>query len=313
VKWIEIKIKTTEEACDAISYMLTSIGAGGVAIEDPNEIRRETQKSNSIDYVDDEFLNSLGEDVVVKAYFPGETNVPELVSLIKEKLAFIGTFLNVGEGYCGYAEMDEEDWSNSWKKYYKPLHLTDRLIVKPSWENYDNKDGEIIIEMNPGMAFGTGTHETTKMCAVLLDKYVKDGCRVIDVGCGTGILSIIASKLGAAEVTAVDIDEVAVKVAKENLELNKVDNVRVFKGVLDDIEKEKRDIVVANIIANVIMDISSRVPYYLKKDGLFIASGIIKERKQEVLDECLRKGFECVEIIEMGEWVAIVLRCLDSL
>ncbi|ABN52552.1 MAG TPA: 50S ribosomal protein L11 methyltransferase [Hungateiclostridium thermocellum] len=313
MKWIEIKIKTTEEACDAISYMLTSIGAGGVAIEDPNEIRRETQKSNSIDYVDDEFLNSLGEDVVVKAYFPGETNVPELVSLIKEKLAFIGTFLNVGEGYCGYAEMDEEDWSNSWKKYYKPLHLTDRLIVKPSWENYDNKDGEIIIEMNPGMAFGTGTHETTKMCAVLLDKYVKDGCRVIDVGCGTGILSIIASKLGAAEVTAVDIDEVAVKVAKENLELNKVDNVRVFKGVLDDIEKEKRDIVVANIIANVIMDISSRVPYYLKKDGLFIASGIIKERKQEVLDECLRKGFECVEIIEMGEWVAIVLRCLDSL
>jgi len=313
VKWIEIKIKTTEEACDAISYMLTSIGAGGVAIEDPNEIRRETQKSNSIDYVDDEFLNSLGEDVVVKAYFPGETNVPELVSLIKEKLAFIGTFLNVGEGYCGYAEMDEEDWSNSWKKYYKPLHLTDRLIVKPSWENYDNKDGEIIIEMNPGMAFGTGTHETTKMCAVLLDKYVKDGCRVIDVGCGTGILSIIASKLGAAEVTAVDIDEVSVKVAKENLELNKVDNVRVFKGVLDDIEKEKRDIVVANIIANVIMDISSRVPYYLKKDGLFIASGIIKERKQEVLDECLRKGFECVEIIEMGEWVAIVLRCLDSL
>lgn len=313
MKWIEIKIKTTEEACDAISYMLTSIGAGGVAIEDPNEIRRETQKSNSIDYVDDEFLNSLGEDVVVKAYFPGETNVPELVSLIKEKLAFIGTFLNVGEGYCGYAEMDKEDWSNSWKKYYKPLHLTDRLIVKPSWENYDNKDGEIIIEMNPGMAFGTGTHETTKMCAVLLDKYVKDGCRVIDVGCGTGILSIIASKLGAAEVTAVDIDEVAVKVAKENLELNKVDNVRVFKGVLDDIEKEKRDIVVANIIANVIMDISSRVPYYLKKDGLFIASGIIKERKQEVLDECLRKGFECVEIIEMGEWVAIVLRCLDSL
>jgi len=134
--------------------------------------------------------------VVVKAYFPGETNVPELVSLIKEKLAFIGTFLNVGEGYCGYAEMDEEDWSNSWKKYYKPLHLTDRLIVKPSWENYDNKDGEIIIEMNPGMAFGTGTHETTKMCAVLLDKYVKDGCRVIDVGCGTGILSIIASKIG---------------------------------------------------------------------------------------------------------------------
>jgi len=313
VKWIEIRIKTTEEAYDAVSYMLTSIGAGGVAIHDPNDIKREAQKPNHIDYVDDEFLNSLGEDVVIKAYFPGETNIPELISLIEEKLAFIGSFLNVGEGYCGYAEMDEEDWSTSWKKYYKPFHLTDRLVVKPSWENYDNKNGEIIIEMNPGMAFGTGTHETTKMCAVLLDKYVKNGHKVIDVGCGTGILSIIASKLGAAEITAVDIDEVAVKVTKENLEINKVDNVCVFKGVLDDIEKEKRDIVVANIIANVIIDISSSVPYYLKKDGLFIASGIIKERKQEVVDEYLKRGFECEEIIELGEWVAIVLRCLDSL
>ncbi|RXE57877.1 50S ribosomal protein L11 methyltransferase [Acetivibrio mesophilus] len=313
MKWIEIRIKTTEEAYDAISYMLTSIGAGGVAIEDPNDIRREALKPNSLDYADDEFLNSLGEDVIIKAYFPGETNISELVSLIKEKLDFIGGFLNVGEGYCGYSEMDEEDWSTSWKKYYKPFHLTDRLVVKPSWENYDNKEDEIIIEMNPGMAFGTGTHETTKMCATLLDKYVKDGDRVIDVGCGTGILSIIASKLGAAEITAVDIDEVAVKVTKENLEINRVDNVFAFKGVLDDISKEKRDIVVANIIASVIIDISSSIPYYLKKDGFLIASGIIQERKQEVLDECLKKGFKCEEIIELGEWVAIVLRCLDSL
>lgn len=313
MKWNEIKIKTTEEACDAISYMLTSIGAGGVAIEDPNDIRREALKPNSLDYADDEFLNSLGEDVVIKAYFSGESNISELVSLIKEKLAFISEFLNVGEGYCGYVEMDEEDWSTSWKRYYKPLRLTDRLVVKPSWENYDNKDDEIIIEMDPGMAFGTGTHETTKMCATLLNKYIKSGDGVIDVGCGTGILSIIASKLGASEVTAVDVDEVAVRVAKENFTINKVDNVHVFKGVLDDIAKQKKDVVVANIIANVIIDISSSIPYYLKKDGLFIASGIIHERKQEVLDEYLKRGFKCEEIIELGEWVAIVLRCLDSL
>lgn len=314
MKWNEIRIKTTEEAQDAISYMLTSIGAGGVAIEDPNDIRREVAKPNSLDYADDEFLEALGEDVVIKAYFPGETNISELVSVIKEKLSFISSFLNVGEGYCGYSEVDDEDWSTSWKKYYKPFHLTDRLVVKPSWENYDNKDDEEVIELDPGMAFGTGTHETTRMCSALIEKYLKTGDKIIDVGCGTGILSIIASKLGASRVTAVDIDEVAVKVTKENCAINKVDdNVFAFKGVLEDIEKEKADIIIANIIADIIIGISESIPSYLKKDGVFITSGIIKERKQEVLDQYLKKGFKCEEIIELGEWVAIVLRCLDSL
>lgn len=311
--WHEIRIKTTEEAYDAVSEMLSSIGAGGVAIEDPNEIRREILKPNSLDYADDEFLNNLGEDVVIKAYFSGETNISELTSLVKEKLSYINNFLDVGEGYTGYAEVDDEDWSNSWKKYYKPFHLTNKLVVKPSWENYDNKDGEIVIELDPGMAFGTGTHETTKMCAVLIEKYIKEKDRVIDVGCGTGILSIIASKLGAADITAVDIDDVAVKVTKENSIINEVDNIHAFKGVLNDIEKKEADLVVANIIADVIIGISIDIPSYLKKDGLMIMSGIIKERKQEVLDVYLKLGFRCEEILELGEWVAIALRCLDSL
>ncbi len=314
MKWIEIRIKTTEEAYDAISYMLTSIGAGGVAIEDPNDIRREALKPNSLDYADEEFLNSLGEEVVIKAYFLGETNVSEIIALIREKLTYINNFLNVGEGYIGYCEVDDEDWSTSWKKYYKPFELTDGLVVKPTWEKYDNKDDETVIELDPGMAFGTGTHETTKMCAAFLHKYLKSGYSVIDVGCGSGILSIISCKLGASRVTAVDIDEVAVKVTKENCAINRVDHsVTVFKGVVTDIKNEKADIVIANIIADVIIDLSSSIPCYLKEGGIFITSGIIKERKDEVLEKYLSEGFKCEETIEMGEWVAMALRCLGSL
>ncbi len=312
--WYEVRIKTTEEAYDAVTEMLTNIGAGGVAIEDPNDIISELSKPDSLDYADDEFLGSLEDGVTIKAYFSEEVSISELTSLIKEKLKFIGQFLEVGEGFIGTSQVDDEDWSTSWKKYYKPLNLTDKLVIKPSWEDYEKKEDEIVIEMDPGMAFGTGTHETTKMCSVLLEKYIIPGDTVVDLGCGTAILSIIAAKLGAKAVTAVDIDEVAAKVAKENCAINGVAaQVEVFRGVIDDLKKEKSDIIVANIIANVIIDISGKISSYLKKDGLFITSGIIKERREEVLEAYTKLGFKCEQIDEIGEWVAIVFRCLDSL
>ncbi|MCX7923214.1 MAG: 50S ribosomal protein L11 methyltransferase [Clostridia bacterium] len=314
MKWIEIKIKTTEEASDAVAEMLTSIGAGGVAIEDPNDIRREIEKPNSIDYADEEFINSLGEDVLIKAYFPGTNSIVELTELIKEKMKFISQYLDIGEGYTGYSEVDDEDWSTAWKKYYKPLNISDRVVIKPTWEEYEVRNNEVIVELDPGMAFGTGTHETTKMCAQLLEKYIKDGDTVIDVGCGTGILSIIAAKLGAKHIDAVDVDEVAVRVTKENCSINKVsDKINAFKGILDDVKKEKVDVVVANIIANVIIDLGETMPHYLKKDGLLITSGIIKERKQEVIETYLKHGFVHEVTQELGEWVAIVFKCQDSL
>jgi len=314
MKWIEVRITTTAEASDAICEMLTQAGAGGVVIQDPNDIRREISRPDSLDYADDNFLDSLGTDVNIMAYFDGEMNKENLKKLIDEKLHFISEFLDVGKGFSGMCEVDDEDWANAWRKYYKPFRLSERIIVKPSWEDFDSGDKDIVIELDPGMAFGTGTHETTKMCAVFVDKYIKKDDVVMDIGCGTGILSIVAAKLGASEVVAVDIDEVAVKVTKENCRINGTDSVvNAFKGAINDIKEMKADLIVANIIADVIIDIAKDLPEYIKSDGLFITSGIIKERKQQVIEEYEKNGFYLVESMETGEWVAMVFKCRDSL
>ena len=317
MKWYEIRVNTTNEASEAVSELLTSMGAGGIAIMDPSDIRKEILKADTLDYADDEFIESLGEDVIIKAYFQNSLEINDILKQINDGLKNISQFLDVGKGIDGYGEIEDEDWSTSWKKYYKPFRLTDRIVIKPTWEHYDVEQNDIVVEMDPGMAFGTGTHETTQMCSKLLDKYMKDEFEVLDVGCGTGILSIIAAKLGAQKVEAIDIDEVAVRVATENISTNnESSNIQVFKGVLTDLKQDdkKYDIIVANIIANVIIDLASVIPYYLKRnDSLFITSGIIKERKLEVLDACAKSKLACIETQEMGEWVAMVFKCQDTL
>ncbi|WP_313562125.1 50S ribosomal protein L11 methyltransferase [Ruminiclostridium cellobioparum] len=316
MKWYEIRINTTDEASDAVAEMLTTMGAGGVAIKDPFDIRKEIEKPGTLDYADDEFLEALGEDVIISAYFQNGLDINDLLKQINDGLMNISQFLDTGKGLEGYGEVDDEDWSTAWKKYYKPFRLTDRIVIKPTWEEYRAEENDIIVEMDPGMAFGTGTHETTQMCSILLDKYISANHDVLDVGCGTGILSIIASKLGAKKIEAIDIDEVAVRVAKENIEINgEAGKIKAFQAVLSDLKAgdEKFDIIVANIIANVIIDLSSLIPYYLKKNSLFITSGIIKERKQDVIDACLKNGMSFIDDLEMGEWVAMVFRCPDTL
>ena len=314
MKWTEVRINTTEEAYDAVSEMLTSIGAGGVVIEDPNDIRKQVESPDSLDYADDAFLSSLGEDVVVKAYFHSESANNELINLIREKLSFISKFLDTGKGYTGCSEIDEEDWATAWKKHYKPFHISDGIVIKPSWEDYPVQDGELIIELDPGMAFGTGTHETTRLCSQLLEKYVSPGDTMIDVGCGTGILSIAAAKLGAGHITAVDIDEVAVRVTNENCRINGVESgITAIKGVLADVPKAKVDIIVANIIADVIIGIADNMQYHIKNGGIIITSGIIRERREDVLEAYTSRGFVQEDLMELGEWVAIVFRWQDSL
>lgn len=314
MKWTEVKINTTEEAYDAVSEMLTSIGAGGVVIEDPNDIRKQVESPGSLDYADDAFLSSLGEDVVIKAYFHTESANDGLTGLIREKLTYISKFLDIGKGYAGCSEVDDEDWATAWKKHYKPFHISDRIVIKPSWEEYSAQEGEMIIELDPGMAFGTGTHETTRLCSQLLEKYVSAGDTVIDVGCGTGILSIAAAKLGASHITAVDIDEVAVRVTEENCRINGAEkDITALKGVLTDVPEIKADIIVANIIADVIIRIMDNMQYYLKNGGVIITSGIIRERKDDVLEAYAAGGFVPEALMELGEWVAIVFRWQGSL
>ncbi len=314
MKWTQIIIKTTVEASDAVSEMLTSIGAGGVAIEDPNEIRRQLESPDSLDYADREFMDSLGTEVTIKAYFNEEIMPEELANLVKEKLKFISNFLEVGTGYSGFEMVDDEDWSTAWKKHYKPFHISDSVVIKPSWEEYEKQPGEIVIEMDPGMAFGTGSHETTRLCSQLLEKTVSKGDTLIDVGCGTGILSIIALKLGVSHAVAVDIDEVAVRVSRENCAINGVsEQVSVIKGTLADLEPQKADIVAANIIADVLIGFAEMIPKYLKEGGLLIASGIIRERKEDVVKAYTALGFQLESTGEMGEWVAIVFKCPGSL
>ncbi|HHV60016.1 MAG TPA: 50S ribosomal protein L11 methyltransferase [Clostridiaceae bacterium] len=312
--WLKVTIETTSEATDAVADMLTALGASGVEIHDPEEFKRELQKPDSTGWADDKLVESLGESVKVSAYFsPEEFEKQNKKDLIAEKLKAMSNYLDCGSMKISVSNLKDEDWTNNWKKYYKPIRISESIIIKPTWEDYKQNLNEIVVEIDPGMAFGTGLHETTRMCAALLEKYIKAGNNVLDIGCGTGILSIIASKLGASNVTAVDIDEIAVKATKTNAQLNKVDNIDVFLGRLENVKPQKFDVIAANIIADVIIGISPQIPDYIDENGVLITSGIIRERAGEVQNAFSEKGYKAIDIITEGEWVAIVFKCLDSL
>jgi ribosomal protein L11 methyltransferase len=209
--------------------------------------------------------------------------------------------------------VDEEDWQNEWKKYYKPLKIGKSIVIKPSWETYENKGQEIVVEIDPGMAFGTGTHESTKMCIEFLEKHIKNGNKLLDIGCGSGILSIIGAKLGCSKVLGIDIDNLAVKTSLENFRLNNVQIIANSQNVtIDELKEEKYDVVTANIVADVIIYISGKIDKFINPNGLFIVSGVIKDRKEDVISAMTENGFEIVETSNMGEWVAIVSKCGNS-
>ncbi|GEL07280.1 50S ribosomal protein L11 methyltransferase [Salisediminibacterium halotolerans] len=310
MKWSEICIHTSQEAVDPVSHILHESGASGVVIEDREDLfrERETVFGEIYDLSPEDYPE---EGVLVKAYLPVNSFLKETVDSIKEAVNRLHVFdIDLGLNHVTVSEINEEEWATQWKKYYKPVKVSERITITPTWEEYTPvRENEEVIELDPGMAFGTGTHPTTVLCIQALEKHLNDGDTVTDVGCGTGVLSIASAKLGAAKVEALDLDEVAVKSAEINTKLNRVqDRVNVRQGDLlqDRSFDEKKDIIVANILAEVILDLLPDAESQLKNGGKLIVSGII-ERKRSMVKEALQEaGWRLAETTEMEGWIAIV-------
>jgi len=310
VKWTELSVLTTNEAVEAISNIFHEAGASGVVIEDSTEVKKERvdQFGEIYDLNPKDFPVS---GVVVKAYLPASSFLAETVEEIKLAISNLINFdINLGENIFTISEVNEEDWATAWKQYYHPVKISERFTIVPTWEDYTPvSTDELIIELDPGMAFGTGTHPTTVMCLQALEKVVNKGDTVIDVGTGSGVLSIAAALLGAKNVHALDLDEIAVKSARENIKLNNVQHVaKVFHGNLLDTVTEQADVVVANILAEIIMTFTDDAFSIVKPGGLYVTSGIISAKKDSVKSALEKSGFIIEEVLMMEDWVAIIAR-----
>ena len=307
--WVEVRVITISEALEPIAGIFYGLDCKGVAIEDPNDILGREQGPLTWDFADINVLEHRGEAAVVKGYFSEEDNVEEIVTYIEEKVNEIKELgINVGEGKVESEVKYEKDWADTWKQYYKPVLVGERIVVKPIWEEYEPKGNELVVELDPGMAFGTGTHETTRMCIQALEKYVKEESTVFDVGCGSGILTIAAAKLGAKLSVGVDLDPVAVESSKENVTYNKLNNIEILEGNLVEVIDGKADVVVANILAEIICILTDDVKRVLKDNGIFITSGIIHDRVEMVCEKLEATGFEVIEKNRDGEWNCIVAK-----
>ena len=310
MKWTELSVLTTNEAVEAISNIYHEAGASGVVIEDSTEMEKERvdQFGEIYDLNPKDFPTS---GVIVKAYLPASSFLAETVEEIKLAIANLENFdINLGENVFSMSEVHEEDWATAWKQYYHPVKISERFTIVPTWEEYTpvNTD-ELIIELDPGMAFGTGTHPTTVMCLQALEKVVKKGNSVVDVGTGSGVLAIAAAMLGAEKVHALDLDAVAVKSAFENIVHNKVQEIaKVQQGNLLDTVSEAADVVVANILAEIIMTFTDDAFSIVKPGGLYVTSGIISAKKDDVKKALAGSGFIIEEVLMMEDWVAIIAR-----
>ncbi len=314
--WIEIAVRTNTAGADMVSEQLMCAGAKGTSIEDPNDFDLSEKDPTAWDLIDPEVLAAYGEYVVVRSYLPDDASSLERVASLKLTLqALTESVLGFDPGplTVSVKSVHEEDWAENWKKYYKPFRIGKRLVVKPVWETFDRTPDDLIIAIDPGMAFGNGTHETTFLCLQLLEDVVHPGDIVLDVGTGSGILSIAAARLGAAKALAVDLDPVAVRVAGENIERNGLsDQVTAQVGDLLKGVDTRADVVVANIIADVIILLSKAVHLHIKPGGAFISSGIIRDREDDVVEAIQAAGFSIERIERKGEWIAIVARAENA-
>lgn len=312
MQWCEAVVHTTTEGSDIVSEALMLLGATGTEIIDRADVPDPTQPGVYWELYDRKLIESMPEDVLVKGWFEENESIHDVLGSVRQKLVELSNAdfgIDLGTLTLDVKNVADEDWSENWKKHYKPFRIGSHLVVKPTWEPYEVQEGDLIIELDPGMAFGTGTHETTNMCMELLEKHLRDGVRVVDVGTGSGILAIAAAKLGATEVLAIDIDPSAVKVAKENVALNNVsEHVHVVEGDLVKGEAMPCELAVANIVADAICMLAGPMTRHLLGGGHLICSGIIREREQDVLNAAKAAGYQVQDRLEKGEWVALCLR-----
>ncbi len=303
MQWLELTVQAHPDAVESVSELLSRYTSEGIAIEEPFELIDEGQDYRIIP----------NKPVLLHAYVPMDGKEEDTIQRIAEGLWH---FASLGQHFVGELHrrvVNEEDWANAWKEYYYVTHIGQRLVIRPSWREYEPRDGEVMLTLDPGMAFGTGLHPTTRMCLEQVEKRVQSGMRVLDVGTGSGILTIAAAKLGATSVYAIDNSSVAVESARANAEMNGLSEpIQVVLGVLDEAEAKRMagqyDLVVANIIAHIIGSIAPQLAQTLAPDGLLVVSGIIEARRADAEQPLLAAGLELVEQTMIEDWLALVYR-----
>ena len=300
-EWTQVKVTVKLERLDDLVAIMSMV-SNNLQIEDYSDIDLKTCYG---DLIDESILNADKTIASVSVYLPAERSVAECIAFLRERFEAS----DLADAKIETVGVNEEDWANSWKAYYKPIKIGERLVIVPAWEKYTPADGELIVRMDPGMAFGTGTHETTRLVIKLLETYTKEGCRMLDVGTGSGILAICASKLGAGECRAYDIDPMAVRVANENIKDSGLTNITCeVSDLLRQVDKSRPyDLICANIVADIIIRMTPDVGELMHKDTVLLASGIIMERSDDVV-ECFEKhGFRIVERLEENGWCGLAV------
>lgn len=316
MKWNRFTITTTTQAEDFISEMLAELGIEGIEIEDNIPLSKEDTMAMFVDILP-ELPPDEGE-AKISFYLEPQEDFQTILTKVRDGLKELRDFVDIGAGTIAESETEDKDWINNWKQYFKPFTV-DNILIKPTWEEIPEKDKDkLLIEIDPGTAFGTGMHETTQLCMKQLEKYVTQDTEILDVGTGSGILSIVALKLGAKSAVGTDLDPNAISAAKENMTANHIKeedflvyigNVIEDKELTDKIGYQKYDIVTANILADIIIPLQKVIPVFLKKGGIFISSGII-DKKEEAVREALEKNpdLEIIETTYQGEWVSITAK-----
>lgn len=322
MEWLELKIYTTHEGIETLSASLIEEGICGLVISDPNDIVDfKENKNETWDYIDDEVIAKINDEAYITVYLENGDNLSGELSLIRNIVSKLkdGDLDNkFGRLELESNDIKEEDWANTWKEFFKPVEIGSKIVIKPTWESYDNKDNRCIVELDPETSFGTGRHFTTQLCLEMLEKYVKNGDRMCDLGCGSGIISIAGVLLGADSAVAVDIAPDAVKISKANALQNGIaeDKYIVSGGDVcsDPILKEKVgkdfDLVAANIVADVLMMMKEVFFDITRKDGILIISGVIDDRREEVFEAIKACGFEMIESCHRDMWNSAVYKKL---